>query len=71
MPPWWRRCVARLAAAGPWIVLALLSTRPEAASAYATVGRLVVLLLGAGATVVAYGLLLRVARLPEDLRVLR
>jgi tight adherence protein B len=67
----WTVYAARLAVAAPWIVLALLSTRPEAAQAYDTATGLVVLLTGGACTVVAYLLMLRIARLPEDPRVLR
>lgn len=67
----WTVYAARLAVAAPWIVLAMLSTRPEAAQAYDTVAGLVVLVAGGACTVVAYLVMLRVARLPEDPRVLR
>jgi tight adherence protein B len=62
---------ARLAVAAPWIVLALLSSRPEAASAYNTAAGAAVLALGAGCSIVAYQLMVRIGRLPEDVRVLR
>lgn len=67
----WTVYAARLAAAAPWIVLAVLSTRTEAAAAYDTPAGFVVLLTGATCTVIAYVAMLRVARLPEDPRVLR
>ncbi len=62
---------ARLAVAAPWVVLALLATRPEAAAAYNTSAGVAVLALGAGCSVVAYRLMVRIGRLPEDVRVLR
>ena len=62
---------ARLAVAAPWLVLALLVGRPEAAQAYGTATGTAVLLVGAGSSVLAYWLMQRVARLPEDPRVLR
>ncbi|HLS13472.1 MAG TPA: type II secretion system F family protein [Beutenbergiaceae bacterium] len=62
---------ARLAAAAPWVVLALLSTRPETAEAFNSVPGVVVLSIGAGASAVAYVLMVRLGRLPEDIRVLR
>lgn len=62
---------ARLAVAAPWLVLALLVGRPEAAQAYGTATGTAVLLLGAGSSVLAYWLMQRVARLPDDPRVLR
>ena len=62
---------ARVAVAAPWLVLALLSTRPEAARAYATAAGATVLGAGALASVVAYRLMLRLGRLPEEERILR
>ncbi len=62
---------ARVAVAAPWLVLALLSTRPEAARAYATAAGAMVLGAGAVASVVAYRLMLRLGRLPEEERILR
>lgn len=67
----WTVNAARLAVAAPWIVLALLSTRPEAAAAYNTPAGFAVLVGGGVCTVVAYLLMLRIARLPDDPRVLR
>ncbi|WP_250443934.1 type II secretion system F family protein [Actinotalea sp. C106] len=67
----WTVNAARLAVAAPWVVLALLSTRPEAASAYDTPAGVAVLATGAGSSVVAYQLMVRIGRLPEDVRVLR
>lgn len=67
----WTINAARLAVAAPWIVLALLSTRPEAASAYNTPAGAAVLAVGGGCTLVAYQLMVRIGRLPEDVRVLR
>ena len=62
---------AKVAVAAPWLVLALLSTRPQAAAAYATTAGAVVLLVGAVVSVVAYRLMLRLGRLPEEERTLR
>ena len=67
----WTVNSARLAVAAPWIVLALLATRPEAAQAYNTVAGGVVLVAGAASSVVAYRLMIRIGRLPEEARVLR
>jgi tight adherence protein B len=52
-------------------VLALLSTRPQAAAAYRTAAGVLVLVAGGVCTVVAYSLMLRIGRLPDDPRVLR
>ena len=62
---------AKVAVAAPWLVLALLSTRPQAAAAYATTAGAVVLLVGAVVSVIAYRLMLRLGRLPEEERTLR
>lgn len=67
----WTVYAARLAVAAPWIVLALLASRPEAASSYDTPAGFAVLVVGGACTVVAYLLMLRIARLPDDPRVLR
>ncbi len=67
----WTVNAARLAAAAPWLVLALLSTRPESVAAYATRTGTVVLVAGAAVSVVAYRLMTRIGRLPEEERVLR
>ena len=62
---------AKVAVAAPWLVLALLSSRPQAAAAYATTAGAVVLLIGAVVSVIAYRLMLRLGRLPEEERTLR
>lgn len=67
----WTVNAARLAVAAPWVVLALLSTRPEAVSAYNRPAGVVVLAGGAVASVVAYRVMVRIGRLPEESRVLR
>ncbi|GEL95458.1 type II secretion system F family protein [Cellulomonas composti] len=67
----WTVYAARLAVAAPWLVLALLSSRPQAARAYDSAAGFVVLLTGAACSAIAYVLMLRIARLPEDPRVLR
>lgn len=67
----WTVGAARLAAGAPWVVLALLSTRAEAAQAFNTPAGGLVLVGGAGACVVAYRMMLRIGRLPEEVRVLR
>ncbi len=67
----WTVNSARLAAAAPWIVLAMLASRHEAVRAFGTPAGVLVLLIGGGCTVGAYSLMLRAARLPDDPRVLR
>ena len=62
---------ARLAVAGPWVVLGFLATRPETAAAYNSVTGAAVLAGGAACSAAAYHLMLRIGRLPEEERVLR
>ena len=67
----WVVQAARLAVAAPWIVLLLLATQQQTLAAYdSPVGT--ALLVGGGAVcVAAYRLMLRIGRLPQDLRVLQ
>lgn len=67
----WTINAARLALAAPWIVLALMATRPEAAQAYDSATGLALIMGGAGASLIAYRVMLLIARLPQDERVLR
>jgi tight adherence protein B len=67
----WTINAARLAVAAPWVVLALLSLRPEAVDAYDTTAGLLVLGIGGGVSLIAYRVMLRIGRLPDDERVLR
>ncbi|WP_298460293.1 type II secretion system F family protein [uncultured Cellulomonas sp.] len=67
----WTVNAARLAVAAPWIVLALLASRPEAADSFNSVAGAAVLLVGGGCSVLAYQLMLRIGRLPDEARVLR
>lgn len=62
---------ARLAVAAPWVVLALVSTRPDTAFAFDSGPGVLVLVIGASACLVAYRLMMAIGRLPEDPRVLR
>lgn len=62
---------ARLAVAAPWVVLAMLATRPQAVEAYDSPAGAMVLAIGAAVCAVAYRLMLRIGRLPEEERVLR
>ena len=67
----WTVNAARLAVAAPWIVLALLSTRPEAVAAYNTAGGAIVLIGGLLVSAFCYWVMLRIGALPDDERVLR
>lgn len=66
----WTVVAARVAAGAPWLVLLLVASRPQAARAYDSLAGVVVLVGGALATVVGYRLMVTVARLPEEPRVL-
>ena len=64
----WVMNAARLGAAAPWVILALLSTRPEAAAAYNSPTGVAVIVGGLVATVIAYRAMIALARLPEERR---
>lgn len=67
----WTVNAARLALCAPWILLLLLSTRPGAVQAYNTTAGAFVLLFGGGLSFVAYRVMLQIAKLPQERRVLR
>lgn len=62
---------ARLAVAAPWLVLLLLGTQSTTLEAYDTPMGFALLVGAAAVCVVAYRLMLRLGRLPEEARVLR
>ncbi len=62
---------ARLAAASPWAVLLALSMQPEVIGRYRSAAGVLVLCIGAAACLVAYRIMIRVGRLPEERRVLQ
>jgi tight adherence protein B len=64
----WIVNAARIGVAAPWIVLVLLSTRPEAAGAYQSPSGLLLLGVGVVVTLVAYRVMIRIGRLPEPRR---
>ncbi|RUQ97656.1 type II secretion system F family protein [Labedella endophytica] len=64
----WVRNAAKLGVAAPWLILVLLSTRPEAAAAYAAPEGTALILVGAVVSVLAYRLMLVVGRLPSERR---
>ncbi len=64
----WTVTAARVAAGAPWLVLVMMSTRPETALAYNSPTGVVVILMGAAATGLGYALMLRAARLPTERR---
>jgi tight adherence protein B len=67
----WIVNAARLAVAAPWLVLLLLGTQSQTLQAFDTAGGSVLLAIGAAVCVVAYRVMLRIGRLPEDRRVLQ
>lgn len=64
----WIRGAAVLGAVAPWVILGLLSMRPEGREAYASPEGVVVIVVGAAVSVFAYRVMLRVGRLPEPAR---
>lgn len=64
----WVVSAARLGVAAPWIVLLILSTRPEAAQAYNAPGGLLLIAGGAVVTLIAYRVMLRIGALPVAAR---
>jgi len=64
----WVVNAARLGVAAPWVVLVLLGSRPEAATAYNSPAGLTLLGVGFAVTVVAYRLMVALGRLPEERR---
>ena len=67
----WTVGAARLALAAPWIVLAMLALRPETVAAYDSAAGVGVLGVGAALSFGAYRIMLRIAQLPAEARVLR
>ena len=67
----WTINAARLAVAAPWIVLAIMSSRPDSLQAYSRPAGVLVLAIGGALSLVAYRVMVRIGRLPEEGRVLR
>lgn len=67
----WTVTGARMAAAAPWIILALLLARGQTIAVYSTPTGSFILLVGASVSVVAYLLMLRVGRLDAIPRTMR
>jgi tight adherence protein B len=62
---------ARLAVGAPWLVLLLLGTQSGSLGNFDSSGGLVLLAAGAGTCLAAYRIMRRIARLPDEPRVLR
>lgn len=67
----WTINAARLALAAPWIVLAMLATRGSSLEAYREPAGIMLLIFGGGISVLAYQIMRRIGRLPEEVRVMR
>jgi tight adherence protein B len=67
----WVVQAARLAVAAPWVVLLLLATQSTTLTAYDSAAGTALLLGGGVVCLVAYRLMLRIGRLPQDVRVLQ
>lgn len=67
----WTVNAARLAVAAPWLVLLLLATQSTTLDAYDSPTGALLLGIGGGTCFVAYRLMVRIGRLPEERRVLR
>lgn len=64
----WTVNAARVSVAAPWVTLALLCTRPEAAAAFATAMGALVLVIAALVSMLAYRLMMMIGRLPQERR---
>jgi tight adherence protein B len=64
----WIRGAAVLGVVAPWVILGLLALRPEGAQAYATAEGVLVICAGAVVSVVAFRIMVRIGRLPEQRR---
>ena len=67
----WIRNAARLRVAAPWLLLLVLSSRPETLVAYDSTAGSVLIVVGVVVTVVAYRAMIALGRLPEERRWLR
>ncbi|MDX2377909.1 type II secretion system F family protein [Microbacterium sp. LRZ72] len=64
----WVRGAAVLGVVAPWVILVLLSLRPEGARAYSAPDGILVVAVGGVVSVVAYRLMVRLGQLPEPRR---
>lgn len=67
----WVRGAAVVGLVAPWVVLVMLSLRPESSQAYASAEGVAVVLGGGAVSLVAYRLMIRAGRLPAPRRWLR
>ena len=64
----WVMNAAKLGVASPWVVLLLLATRPEAASAYNSPGGATLIVVGLVVSFFAYRLMIGIGRIPDERR---
>ena len=64
----WIRGAAVLGSIAPWVILGLLAMRPEGRDAYGSAEGVIVIVVGAIVSVVAYRIMVRIGRLPEPER---
>ncbi|GAB2702642.1 tight adherence protein B [Microbacterium marinum] len=64
----WIRGAAVLGVVAPWVILGLLALRPEGAAAYSSPDGVMVILVGAAVSAVAFRLMIGIGRLPEPRR---
>jgi tight adherence protein B len=67
----WTISAARLAVAAPWAVLLLLGTESSTLQTFDSSAGVLLLAIGGGVCLVAYRIMVRIGRLPEEPRVLR
>lgn len=67
----WTVNAARLALAAPWVVLLMLATRGQSLAAYREPTGVVVLIIGGLVSLLAYQIMRRIGRLPEEVRIMR
>jgi tight adherence protein B len=64
----WIRNAARLGVAAPWLLLAVLATKPETIAAYDSQAGTALILVGVVVSFAAYRLMIALGRLPEERR---
>ncbi len=64
----WIRVAAGIGAAAPWVVIVLLSMRPEAATAYGSAAGATLVFGGLSLSIAAYQLMIRIGRLHPERR---
>jgi tight adherence protein B len=67
----WTVNAARLAVAAPWLILLLLASQSTTLTAYDSPLGIALLGIGGGVCVLAYQIMIRIGRLPQERRVLR